>query len=163
MITQKELKAAVHYNPETGVFTWKICRSDRMKAGDIAGCLNNRGYLRICIDGKVYLAHRLAWLYMTGEWPKGQIDHIKHVRHDNRWVNLREATHQENQKNQTRRKDNTSGVCGVVWHKPSGKWQSQISVNDKSMYLGIFIDKFEAICARMSANNKYGFHENHGK
>jgi len=99
---------------------------------------------------------------MTGKWPKKYTDHINHIRDDNRLLNLREATDGENQKNSSQRKDNTSGITGVGIHKQSGKWQARIKLDSKLKHLGLFDDKFEAICSRKSASNKYGFHENHG-
>lgn len=100
---------------------------------------------------------------MTGSWPKEQIDHINHVRSDNRWINLREATNQENCKNRSISIRNKSGVVGVRWTKGKTKWAAYIHVNSKDKYLGFFFDKFEAICARKSAENKHGFHANHGR
>ena len=159
MITQKELRETLHYNPETGVFTWRKSRAG-VGVGSCAGTKNANGYIIICCYGKLYRAHRLAWLYMTGEWPKDQVDHENHIRHDNRWENLREATRQENHKNRSMYKNNTSGVTGVYWDK--GKWKAYIRVDEKDKNLGRFTDKFEAICARKSGDNKYGYHENHG-
>jgi len=162
MLTQSELKELLNYNPETGVFTW-VKKIRTVSAGDIAGgIMGDQKYVRISINGKKYLGHRLAWLYMTGEWPKHQVDHINHVRSDNRWINLREATNQENQKNASKRKDNKSGLTGVHWVKKECKWIAIIQVNKKPKCLGLHEDKFEAFCARLSANNKYGFHANHG-
>jgi len=163
ILTQKELKELLHYNPETGIFTWiKIKGSSNRTIGCVAGHNNGNGYLSIMINGKTHKAHRLAWLYMTKKWPKDQIDHDNHIRHDNRWVNLFEATNQDNQKNSTKYKNNTSGVTGIGWVERLLKWRARISVNDRLVHLGVFTDKFEAICARKSANNKYGFHANHG-
>ncbi len=161
MITQAELKELLHYNPETGVFKWKKKTANCIEIGDMAGCLNSRGYLIICINSKNYYAHRLAWLYMTGEWPV-QIDHINHIKDDNSWINLRETTSQENSKNRSLRKTNKSGVIGVGWCKQSNKWKTGIKISQKAIHLGYFTDKFEAICARKSAERKYEFHPNHG-
>ena len=161
MLTQKELKKHLHYNPGTGIFTRLACSANNVKAGDIAGCLHN-GYIEIRVNKKRYLAHRLAWFYVHGEWPE-QIDHINHIRDDNRLFNLRDATNLENGKNQSKKITNTSGVTGVYWAKRNKKWIASVSINNKTKYLGSHIDKFEVICMRMSANNKYGFHKNHGK
>lgn len=156
MLTQKELKELLHYDPDTGLLT-------RIKQNSIAGGREPNGYIRISVQGRRYLAHRLAWLYMTGEWPKEFIDHDDRIRDNNKWDNLFEATNQENQRNQSLRRDNTSGVTGVVFHKDRGKWSARIRITGKYLTLGYFIDKFEAICTRMSANNKYNFHKNHGR
>ncbi|MCK9994454.1 MAG: hypothetical protein Dbin4_02974, partial [Alphaproteobacteria bacterium] len=98
-LTQSRLKELLHYDPDTGVFTRRVQTSSNARVGDVAGCLHPEGYRHIQIDGKRYAAHRLAWLYMTGEWPTNQLDHLNGVRDDNRWGNLREATHGQNQQN----------------------------------------------------------------
>lgn len=162
MITQAELKSLFNYSPETGIFTRITSKYGRTKKGDISGCRNGNGYLIIQIKGNLYLSHRLAWLYVYGVWPSGDIDHINHVRHDNRWCNLREVTRKENCKNRAISKNNNTGVSGVSWSKRQNKWQVTTCVNRKRIHLGYFLDKFEAICCRKSANNKYGFHKNHG-
>jgi len=163
MITQKELKSLLGYNYETGVFTWMISPSRGVKTGDIAGCLRESdGYIIIRISGKSYYAHRLAWVYMTGEWPEYQIDHDDHIRHNNKWDNLNAATSQENGKNKSKNRRNKSGVTGVNWFKGSEKWIAQIQTDSKKEYLGLFEDKFEAICKRKSAELDHGFHRNHG-
>ena len=163
MITQKELKELLHYDPETGIFTRLISFSDKAKVGNIMRTKTSHGYIAIRIRRKIYKAHRLAWLYMAGVWPKHHIDHLNHIRDDNRLINLREATYQDNAKNRALNKNNKSGVCGVSWYKTKGKWVAQISDKEKKINLGYFIDKFEAACARKSAENKYGYHGNHGK
>ena len=162
MITQQELKELAKYDPNSGVFTWLVAPSNKARAGDVVGYLNN-GYIRASIKGTLYYIHRLAWLITYGEWPAGDIDHINQNRLDNRIDNLRVVDQKENQRNRRLSKNNTSGVCGVGWLKVEGKWGAQIKVNGKVIRLGCSIDKFEAICARMSANNKYGFHANHGR
>jgi len=160
LITQKELKELLKYNSNTGVFAWIGYRRG-INVGSAAGnkC---RGYINIYVKGRKYPSHRLAWLYMKGVWPKHQIDHINHIRDDNRWINLREATNQENGKNKSLQKNNTSGVIGVRWHKQASKWHSQICVKGKSIHLGFFDSKEKAIAKRETANILYGFHENHG-
>ncbi len=162
MLTHKKLKSLLLYNPETGLFTWLI-NVRRVKVGDIAGYMDDDGYIRIAINHKRHRAHRLAFLYINGEFPKKHTDHINHIRDDNRWINLRDATDSENQKNASLRKDNISGIPGVTPHKQSGKWQSRVKLDGKLKHLGLFDDKFEAICSRKSADHKYGFHENHGR
>lgn len=164
MLTQSKLKEILHYCPETGILTWININKYKPERNNCpAGTLNPSGYINIVIDGASYKSHRLAWLYMTGKMPKNQIDHINHNRSDNRWANLRQATRKENQRNQSKYDNNTSGINGVGWHKKDKKWRSRIGVNQEEIYLGSFTDKWDAICARKSADNKYGFHENHGK
>lgn len=163
MLTQERLKELLHYDPETGVFIWLVGRGGGAKAGDVAGSFDAKGYIVIVIKGAIYRAHRLAWLYIYGEWPEYQVDHENREKKDNRIINLRAATNAENCRNQGKAKNNTSGITGVAWRENCGHWWAQIMVDGKSIYLGSFKDKFEAICARMSANNRYGFHSSHGR
>ena len=162
MINQKELKSQLNYNPNTGEFTRIKSGGGRLK-GSIAGYLNPHGHIRIQCFGIIHQAHRLAWLYVTGEWPTGRVDHINHVGNDNRWINLREATHQETARNTNIRKNNTSGVMGVSKHSKLNKWLAVININRRQVYLGVFDNKLDAARARKTAERKYGFHENHGQ
>jgi hypothetical protein len=145
------VRSVLHYDPETGVFTNKIDRNPRAPAGSIAGYTNTIGYTVIQIGGRKLHAHRLAWLYMTGEWPKCEIDHINRVRSDNRFTNLRQATSTQNKHNTTDRITNTSGHRGVTWHKHRNKWQAQISVAGTHHYLGMFDNIEDAVAARENA------------
>ena len=161
-LTQDRIKELLHYNPNAGDFTWLISTSNRVKVGDIAGCLMANGYLIVRVDGTLHLAHRLAWFYEYGVWPVDQIDHINHIRNDNRMINLCESTDKENRKNQSKSKLNTSGFSGVCWYRRYSKWKVQITVNYKEIHLGYFTTYLAACYARHAANLKYGFHENHG-
>lgn len=163
MITQDFLKEKLIYTPDTGLFTWKVTLGSRAKAGSQAGCHGYGGYVRIIIHGKIYRAHRLAWLYETGELPVDQIDHINGVRMDNRIVNLRVVTNEENSKNRRLSKNSTSGVMGVCWHKSNKKWQAQIYNNGKAIYLGAYDNIEDAISARADAEARYGYHQSHGR
>lgn len=166
MLNQKQLKDILRYCPETGVFTWKIAIAKKINAGDIAGYMrknhNGTSYLVISINYKKYSAHRLAVLYMTGKFPIEQTDHRDGNGLNNRWLNLKCASQDENMKNLPLRSDNISGVCGVSFDKQANKWASYISVSKKVKKLGRFIDKWDAICVRKSAERRYGYHENHG-
>ena len=156
LLTQEYLKSILDYNPETGIFTWKIRPAYCINIGDIAGCLNkNDGYIRIQINNKSYQAHRLVWLYMTGNCPIKTIDHINHIRTDNRIINLRDITQRENQYNRSENKNNSSGYKGVSWHKKANKWHARIRVNGKQIHLGYFTDKEEASQAYQEAKEKY--------
>jgi hypothetical protein len=147
MITQARLKDLLHYDPDTGVFVWKVARG-RKSAGAQAGTVNARtGYVYVCVGGKVMLAHRLAYFYETGEWPPAQIDHINRDKSDNRWINLRCATAAENSRNAPSRTE----TKGVTWHRIGQKWQAQIVVNNKRVYLGLFANKDEAHAAYCKA------------
>ena len=134
-ITQAELKSILSYDPETGEFTWLV--SHKM-AGKKAGTPTDSGYVQIGINGKVYIAHRLAWFYVYGEFPTNEIDHINGVRNDNRIENLRESSSSQNKCNTGISRVNTSGFKGVSWHAISGKWQVHIGVGKKKKYLGLF-------------------------
>lgn len=136
-----DLKDILDYIPETGVFTWKISKQN-IKIGEVAGSKNNRGYISIKINGKRYKSHRLAWLYIYGEFPKNEIDHINGIRDDNRIENLREVTHRQNQQNQ---KIHRQGhLVGVSYSKPHKKWKSQIAINGRRKFLGLFETKEQA-------------------
>ena len=111
--------------------------------------LSNTGYRRIVLLGEWYLEHRLAHFYMTGEWPKDEIDHVYGNRGDNRWDKLREATDQQNAINAAIRRDNTSGFKGVYFDKTHHRWKAQIGAARKS--LGSYSTKDEAIAARVDA------------
>lgn len=136
-MTQEELKAILHYDPLTGVFT-RLKAVPKTPVGGVAGTLDHKGYIQISIKFKKCAAHRLAWLYVYGYIPEKQIDHINGIRNDNRIENLREATPQENLRNAALRSDNTSGIKGVSWSKGSSMWVANASLNGKSHYLGQF-------------------------
>ncbi len=154
-LTAEYLRSVLDYNPDTGIFTRKVSTSNRVKVGDVAGCSNGRGYLRIQVQSRDYQAHRLAWLYVNGEWPKDQLDHINRVRTDNRISNLRDVTQKQNQQNRSTNSDSTSGHPGVYWHKQSSKWRAQITHNKKNIHLGCFNTIEEAIAARKAAEKLY--------
>ena len=138
IISQDELKALLHYDPDTGVFTWKVNRKGGVKAGDITGYEARNGYIQIGVNSKVYLAHRLAWLYVNGIWPECDIDHINGQRFDNKIINLRLATRTENNQNRTAKSNNKSRYLGVYWHKAAQKWAAEIKLSGKKVYLGLF-------------------------
>lgn len=115
LLTQTRLKELLSYDPETGIFTWVKTVSNRAPAGKTAGA-DGHGYRDIRLYGRLYKAHRLAWLYMTGDWPLDQIDHINGTRSDNRWVNLRAATLTENNRNIGTQVNSTTGYKGVSKH-----------------------------------------------
>lgn len=161
-LTKESLKALLHYDPDTGIFTRRVTTSWTSTAGDGAGA-NHDGYLRVALGSNRYYLHRLAWLYVYGEWPSKDLDHINHIRDDNRICNLREVTSTENQRNQKINSSNTSGHTGVTWDKKRKCWQARISVNGKNLYLGGFTSLEDAAAARKAANEKHGFHPNHGQ
>lgn len=134
MIDADTLRSLLDYDPNTGVFTWRVTRNGKAYKGDIAGAVNNLGYILIYIEGKSYRAHRLAWLYVYGKWPEQYLDHINCVRNDNRISNLRSATLGQNQAN--RRK--TKGVLPKGVKKSKKKFVAQICVDGKRRYIGIY-------------------------
>lgn len=154
-LTAEKLRELLHYSPETGVFTWKVSNSNRVKVGDVAGCLDGRGYLLISVRSRLHKAHRLAWLYVYGVWPTDQIDHINRIRTDNRIANLREVSHKQNNQNRSKPSNNTSGHPGVSWHKQRSKWLAHIKHNQKKIHLGCFNTIEEAIAARKAAEKLY--------
>lgn len=141
MLSKDRLKELFNYNPETGLFTRTISAS-HAKKGSIAGT-KFRGYLCISVDGKEYMAHRLAWLYMTGKFPENHIDHINTNKADNRFCNLRDATLKVN--NQNIRKATIRNKCGILGVSTRyGKYTAAIKSNDVSIYLGTFNTAEEA-------------------
>lgn len=149
-ITQKRLKELLHYDPDTGIFKWKVQISNRIKIGDIAGCINQQNYIKIRIDGKIYASHRLVWLYMEGYFPENDIDHINQIKTDNRWKNLREISPQCNARNCGLYKNNKSKIKGVYWANTIKKWKVQIKIKQKTKYLGIYDNLDEAVCVRLA-------------
>ena len=154
-LTVEYLRSILNYDPETGIFTWKISNSSRAKVGAVAGSLDGNGYLRLRLQSRLYQAHRLAWFYMCGEWPKLNIDHINRNPSDNRLVNLRDVTQKQNLQNAGKRSDNTSGHPGVSWYKQRSKWRARIKHNQKNIHLGYFSTLEEAIAARKAAERLY--------
>lgn len=136
-LTVERLREILHYDPETGEFQWLRRNSNACK--DKVGCVRAAGYLYIDVDGKRYLAQRLAWLWVTGVWPT-LVDHIDRNRLNNRWANLRDANKSVNAINSGLHKNNTSGHTGVYWTK--GKWRV---LHPSGKHLGAFVSKDEAI------------------
>jgi len=151
MLTQSRLKEVLSYDPETGKFVRKVSRSNSVKVGSVAGTLSPLGYTQIRVDGKRYLAHRLAWLYTHGYFPENQIDHLNGIRNDNRIKNLREVSNACNLQNTKIRSDNTSGFPGVYWHKQRRKWGAYIQIQGKPYHLGLYDTALGAALARYTA------------
>jgi hypothetical protein len=162
MITQERLKELLHYDPEEGLFYNKTYRGNKAVKNAVAGCYHSLGYIVIKIAGKEYKAHRLAFLYMNGVIPV-EVDHINHIRSDNRWLNLRESNRKDSPKNTSIYKSNTSGITGIRFIDANKKWRARINVNGAEVHLGTFHNKEDAINARKEAEIKYNFHPNHGK
>jgi len=149
-LTLDRLREVLRYDPESGKFFWlKDCNQNR-KSGDQAGNPDNKGYWCIMIDGKTYKAHRLAWLWMVGEWPEAEIDHININKSNNRWENLRAASHARNCANTPRKVTNKIGAKGIRAIR-SGKYVARIMKDGKASHLGTFSSLEEAIQAYAAA------------
>lgn len=157
-LTQARLKELLHYDPETGIFTWLTTIANGVQKGTIAGYVNrNDGYKRIGVDGKEYKVSRLAWLFVEGYFPENEVDHRNRIKHDDRWENLRHVSRQCNMRNCSIAKNNKSGITGVHWFKKLQKWQAHITISGKTFHLGLFKNKLDAARARWNAEIKYGF------
>lgn len=164
--TAEQIRTTCHYNPETGLFVrikkrtwignWRDCYS-------VPTAKTVHGYLQMNMNGWPYLVHRLIFLYMEGNFPDADVDHVNGDRMDNRWTNLRLVTRQDNLRNQGVRTDNTSGQIGVHLDKRSGKWFAYIGVGGgKRESLGTYETFEEAVTVRKDAEFRYGYHRNHG-
>jgi hypothetical protein len=151
-LTQYTLKDVLDYDPETGNFIWLVKPSARVALGQRAGSLDAKGYRVIKIAGQSYKAHRLAWLWEHGEWPKLDLDFINRDPDDCRIKNLREATKSQNGGNSVVRR---KGLKGAYWHEPDQKWTSAIRANGKNYWLGNFKTEKEAHAAYCQAAKKY--------
>lgn len=154
-LTAERIREILHYDPDTGVFTWRVPKGKRVKAGSVAGSMESDGYVRIKIDDRKYRSHRLAWLYVNGCWPIDQLDHINGSRSDNRIANLREATNSENQQNRAMPANNTSGFTGASFDRVAGRWKARIRVGGKLCHLGYFSTASEAHAAYLSAKARF--------
>lgn len=157
-LTAERVREVLDYNPETGVFVWKQRTSNRVKVGDVAGGPTGQGYAHIGVDGRRHLAHRLAWLYVHGEWPSMAIDHKNGDGGDNRIANLRLATATQNAQNiRKATTGSTSPLLGVGWNEVRRGWVARIRVNGRTVQLGCFATDIEGHQAYVAAKRQ--FHE----
>ena len=174
-VTASEARALLNYDPETGVLSWKRRERERFAteqkfkawntryAGKPAGCVSSStGYLVMSIHNRRELVHRVIWIMQTGEWPPAQVDHQDHCRTNNRWANLRAASHAENGRNQSARRHSASGVLGVSMRRDTGKWAARIKVGGKTKNLGCYATLSAAQAVRQAAAREAGFHDSHG-
>ena len=167
MLEYREALELFRYDYETGVLYWRWRNSNRVPKTLEAGTQrksNSDGYRQVNIKGKKYKVHRIVMLMCYGFYGEGlEVDHINHVRNDNRLVNLRFVTHGENSKNKSVSSKSTTGVTGVCFSKAHRKYIAQIKVDWETIYLGIFDTLEGATEARRQADRKYKFNNNHGK
>jgi hypothetical protein len=159
------VRSILEYESETGILRWKewpgftgrkLLWWRKRWAGQIAGTIGKKGYVAVQIKRRLYLAHRLIWLIITGEWPIAEIDHINRVKSDNRWKNLRPATQVENARNRNKQIDNTSGFRGVFRAvRKTVRWHAKIRINGTLIHLGAFGTPEEASAAYSAAAVKY--------
>jgi len=154
MIDHQYLKQILHYNPNTGLWTWLQAISNKVVIGNVAGTKTPWGYIRITVHQEKYMAHRLAWFYMTGEWPPEEIDHKDLVRDNNKWDNLRLATSSQNKANRKEQRNNTSGHKGIDWDTRRSKWRTRVA--DK--HIGYY-DSFDMAVEKYRETAKDQFEE----
>ncbi len=171
-----KLRQLLDYAPKTGALVWKARPIEMFPSARIGNSWNARwagkpalattgshGYLFGSMLGAKYRAHRVIWAMQTGEWPTEEIDHIDHCTSNNRWQNLRPASHALNGKNYSISKRNKSGVTGVCWNKKLGKWGVRIKTKTSYKHIGLFSCLEAAKAARKAADLEHGYHANHGK
>lgn len=167
MLGYREALELFRYDYETGVLYWRWRVNNRVPKTLEAGTQrksNSDGYLNVSVHGRLYPVHRVVMLMCYGFYGEGlEVDHINHVRSDNRLFNLRFVTRSENSKNQSVSSKNTSGVTGVYFLKTKKKYRARITVDWKVICLGNYDTLEEAAAARAEANLKFKFNNNHGE
>lgn len=156
-ITAVRLRELLHYDPETGIFTWRVNRGRMAKAGFVAGTTSLQGYRTLRIDASQYKANCLAWLYMMGKWPNADVDHRDGDRLNDKWGNLRLATRSQNAANRKTHSNNNSGFKGAHFRKDrrTRRWAASICVNYNQIHLGFFDTPEEAHAAYVIAAQKH--------
>lgn len=155
LITPEILKEHFSYNENTGGVVWVKPTAQRVKVGDKAGYLGVNRYYTIDFCNHKFLLHRLIWALYYGYWPPNHVDHINRDPSDNRIVNLRLATREENMRNMNSHKGSLSTYKGVSWNKRAKKWQARIYRCGKSYYLGVFKTEKEAAEAYNNFDKEY--------
>jgi hypothetical protein len=154
-LTAARLRELIHYDPETGLFSRRVAlRGGRV--GPVGASPSKNGYIYFSVANRPYLAHRLAWLYVYGEWPKNDTDHINCIRADNRIANLRDVERYVNNQNRAgvKSSNKVSGMTGVSWHIHSQKWRARISLQGKEYRVGLYDTPQEASEAYLTAKRK---------
>ena len=153
-VTAENIRELLSYSQATGIFIWQSRPAKAVHVGDVAGSVNKFGYITIGIKKKIYKAHRLAWLYIYGNWPDGLIDHINGNKADNRITNLRVVNETGNSQNIRRpNRRNKSGFLGVIWFQ--NKWRASITINRKTHRIGDYATPEEAHQAYLGAKRKH--------
>lgn len=134
-LTQIEVRRLFDYNPETGMLSWKVRPGNRVRIGDVVDSVHSEGYVQVGVNGERRLAHHVIWLWLYGEMPEGDVDHINRVRNDNRQCNLREVDRTENLLNGEYK--NETGFQGVM-KMPSGRFRAAIHIKRRCTYIGSF-------------------------
>ena len=155
MINQETVRKLFHYDAESGMLLWRNGNGRNVKPWQEAKAKNANGYYTAKINGKSYLTHRLAWLYVYGEFPKEDIDHKNRIRNDNRLCNLRAVSRTDNCQNISLPSHNKSGHIGVSWFKSHNCWTVYVKVNKKNKWLGYYKNLDDAIAARKEGEKQY--------
>ena len=151
-ITTARLNEVVTYDPNTGVFRWRKKITSKVVVGAVAGCTRKDGYVVLRIDRVTYYAHRLAWFYMTGEWPPEDVDHK--IGKSNEWANLRKCSRTVNMQNvRAARKSNPTGLLGAIRHR--NRFIAVIRVGGQKLRLGSFDSAQAAHEAYVAAKRRY--------
>lgn len=145
----ERLREVLDYDPVSGQFRWKVQLSPRGSSGSLAGSQRPSGYIQISVDGEQHYAHRLAWMYVTGSFPKEHVDHVDGKRSNNAFKNLRECNRRENGQNRS-----SASVKGCTWDKQKGKFRAQIGVDGKIVNLGLHSTMEDAQSAYASAKRE---------
>lgn len=153
-LTVEFIRDRLDYNPNNGEFKIRKKSGKKGVVGNKTGSKGKNGYVYLYLNNNVALAHRVAWVYVYGEWPNEQVDHINRDRSDNRISNLRLASQSQNSCNGSLRSTNKSGYRGVSWSKEKKKWVSRIVKDRKQYVLGYFDDKEKAYMAYLEAANR---------
>lgn len=148
-LTQARLKELLHYDPDSGELTWLRSNSNRGASGKRAGTRRKDGRWQARVNGRIYFIHRLAWLWMMGEWPPEEVDHRDCDKGNNRWANLRLASRTQNAANVRASRHNRLGIKGVRFQ--AGRYEAHTTVNGKQVYLGRFDTAEEASAAYFEA------------
>jgi hypothetical protein len=154
-LTAQRLREILSYDPDTGLFTRRKWCGGTSRAGSVAGGVTTGGYIQVGVDGTIYKAHRLAWLYVYGEWPKNDIDHINGVPADNRISNLRDVPRKVNNQNRRKSLRGDGALIGTSWRADARKWTAHIKhPNGKNIYLGLFVSEELAHQAYIAAKRR---------